>query len=142
MPFVVDGSVAVSWFFEDETTPETEALRDALADDTELAPDHWALEVANALVVGFRRGRMVAEDLGMAVDLLRALPIELDAETSVHAWSATLELALRHHLSVYDAAYLELALRTGLALATLDSALAKAAARERVRLIGPLARRR
>jgi predicted nucleic acid-binding protein len=88
-----------------------------------VVPALWHLEVANALLVGERRKRTTAAKVSHFLTLLSALPITVDEETATRAWSDTLSLARTHGLSAYDAAYLELAVRQGLPLATLDEPL-------------------
>jgi predicted nucleic acid-binding protein len=91
-------------------------------------PELWPLEVANALLVGERRKRSTQADTMTWLGFLASLPIAVDEETRAYAFGSTLSLARDHSLSAYDAAYLELAMRRGLPLATLDDKL-KAAAR-------------
>jgi predicted nucleic acid-binding protein len=126
--FVLDGSVTVAWFFEDEADAYAEAVEDALASAAAVVPALWPLEVANALLVGERRRRTTEAKVTQFLPLLKALPITTDDETAARAWQESLYLARAHNLSVYDAAYLELALRRGLPLATLDGKLKAAAA--------------
>ena len=90
-------------------------------------PGLWPLEVANALLVGERRGRTTAADAAHFLAILSAFPITVDDETVARAWADTMHLARAHNLSAYDAAYLELAMRRGLPLATLDDKLKAAA---------------
>ena len=125
--FVLDGSVTVSWFFEDEADAYAESVEDALAAAVAVVPSLWALEVANALLVGERRKRTTEAKVTQFLSLLKSLPIEIDDETLARAWQETLHLARAHNLSVYDAAYLELAVRHALPLATLDDKLKAAA---------------
>ena len=125
--FVLDGSVTLAWFFEDESDAYAGAVQHALAGAEAVVPSLWALEVANALVVGERRKRTTEAKVTKFLALLARLPISVDEETVAQAWGDTLRLARTHELSVYDAAYLELALRRGLALATLDERLKKVA---------------
>ena len=127
--FVVDCSVTVAWFFEDEADAYAEAVEDSLASATAVVPSLWRLEVANALLMGERRKRTTEAKVTQFLVLLSALPINVDDETDARAWSDTLSLARAHDLSVYDAAYLELARRRDLPLATLDASL-KAAAKK------------
>jgi predicted nucleic acid-binding protein len=96
----------------------------------------WRIEVANALEMGVRRSRTDAAFRSQALADLSLLPIALDPETDRQAWSATLLLAARHRLTIYDAVYLELAQRRALPLATLDTALRTAAEAEKVALLG------
>ena len=127
MSFVVDGSVALAWCFIDEQTQPVMDLLDRVTETGAFAPSLWPLEVLNALLMGERRRRVDPARRKRSAEFLRDLPITLDNETAEHAWTTTAELAERHHLSVYDAAYLELAQRRKLPLATLDRALIRAA---------------
>ena len=99
-------------------------------------PGLWRLEVANVLQMNVNRRRHRTTFRDAALADLALLPIHLDGDTDRHAWDETLRLAERHELTVYDAAYLELALRRKIALATLDRQLRAAAAREGVQLLG------
>jgi predicted nucleic acid-binding protein len=126
--FVLDGSLAIAWCFPDEKTSYAQAVLDSLAQTHALVPSLWHLEVGNSLLVGERRNRSTQADTAAWLGFLNALQITVDEETVVRAWSEVLYLARAHKLSVYDAAYLELALRRGLPLASLDRALKTAAA--------------
>lgn len=126
--FILDNSVAMAWGFEDEAEPYAKALLDLMPTARAYVPSLWPLEVANALLVGERRRRISPADTAKFLSLLGAFPITVDDETTAKAWGDTLGLARAHHLSAYDAAYLELAMRRGLPLATLDSKLKDAAA--------------
>ncbi|HTU22754.1 MAG TPA: type II toxin-antitoxin system VapC family toxin [Gemmataceae bacterium] len=126
--FVLDGSVTLVWAFEDETDPYAEAVADSLADVPAIVPALWRLELANALLVGERRSRITEAKVSQFLTLLQSLPISVDDETALRAWPDTLPLARLHDLTVYDAAYLELAVRLGLPLASLDTHLKEAAA--------------
>jgi predicted nucleic acid-binding protein len=125
--FVLDCSLTVAWFFEDEMNRYAHAVEDSLSTAAAIVPGVWHLEVANALLMGERRSRATEAKVTTFLRLLAALPIALDDETAGRAWQQSLHLARSHRLSVYDAAYLELALRHGLPLATLDDKLAAAA---------------
>jgi predicted nucleic acid-binding protein len=125
--FVLDCSIAVAWFFEDETDAYAEAVEDALASATAFVPSLWRLEVANALLVGARRKRITEAKVTAFLRLLEHLPVAQDDETWARAWQESISLARTHQLSVYDAAYLELALRRGLPLASSDDKLKAAA---------------
>ena len=129
--FILDGSVTLAWFFEDETDAYADAVQDSLTSAVAVVPQLWHLEVANALLVGERRQRTTEAKITHFLTLLSALPIQVDKETAARAWSDTLALARAHDLSAYDAAYLELALRQGLPLATLDEPL-----RDALRAVG------
>jgi predicted nucleic acid-binding protein len=125
--FVLDCSVAVAWFFEDEANAYAESVEDALATAAPVVPALWHLEVANVLLSGERRGRTTEAKSTEFLALLETLPITVDDQTSARAWSDVLHLVRAHNLSAYDAAYLELALRRGLPLAPLDEQLKTAA---------------
>jgi predicted nucleic acid-binding protein len=121
--FVLDGSVALSWCFEDERTPATAALLDQVAESGAVAPLLWPLEVLNALTMAERRGRLDTERRQRFGDFLHQLPVKLDDETANQAWTVTTQLAVQFRLTVYDATYLELAQRLRLPLATRDEEL-------------------
>ncbi len=127
MSLVLDSSAVLAWVHGDERTPEIEAVFDRAVEEGAIVPHLWHLEVANSLTVAVRRKRAgqafrddVLRDLG-------ELNISVDGDTAANAWSATVRLADLYGLTVYDAAYLELAQRLRLPLATLDRDLAKAA---------------
>lgn len=124
---MLDASVTLAWFFDDECTAYAESVEDALESVAVLVPSLWFLEVANALLTGERRRRTAVEKVRRFVALLRALPIMLDDQASSHAFEEILALGRAHNLSAYDAAYLELALRRGVPLATQDERLKAAA---------------
>lgn len=132
---VVDSSVTLTWCFEDEQTAVSLALLEQVVEHGAVAPTVWPLEVLNALVMAERRKRVDAAQRQRLTGFLRDLPIALDAETAAQAWSATVQLAERHRLTVYDAAYLELAQRRGLPLASLDNQLRAAAEAAGVALV-------
>lgn len=126
---VVDSSIALSWCFDDEASPETEALLDQVSDDGALVPSLWHLEVANVLLAAERRGRPISGGIPSRLEDMARLPITTDGETARRAWREVLSLAKAEGLTEYDACYLELALRHALPLATKDQALARAARR-------------
>ncbi|MCC7272575.1 MAG: type II toxin-antitoxin system VapC family toxin [Alphaproteobacteria bacterium] len=123
---VLDASLALSWFFEDERSAGALALLHRVAAGGASVPGLWRLEVANGLQVAGRRGRLTISARNEAIAALRDLPISVDPETDLRAWDAILGLADRFGLTAYDAAYLELSLRLGLPLATRDQALTRA----------------
>ncbi len=135
MSFVVDASIALAWCFSDEQTDGLQTLLDRLISDGGLAPQLWALEALNGLLIAERRGRIDAPTRRRFAAYLSDLPIQIDDETAARSWTAVAAVAERHGLSAYDAAYLELAMRTSLPLATLDGALLVAATAERVELL-------
>jgi predicted nucleic acid-binding protein len=125
---ILDCSVAMAWFFEGEATPATDKILDHLnGGGRALVAQHWPMEVGNTLLVAERRKRCTAADAGNFLGILRALAIDTDPETGTNATSASLALARAHDLTLYDAAYLELAMRANLPLATLDRELRLAA---------------
>lgn len=126
--FILDNSVTMVWGFDDEANPYAEAILDAMPSARAHVPVLWPLEVANVLLVGERRKRITPADAAKFLSLLGNFPITIDDETTRRAWSETLNLARAQAISVYDAAYLELAMRRGLPLATLDDKLKAAAA--------------
>lgn len=122
-PLVLDCSVSMSWCFEDETTPYTEAVLDAVAEHGAVVPSLWPLEVANVVLVAERRGRLTRMKADQFICRLETLGVEVDDATSRRAWGSILSLARTYRLSSYDAAYLELAIREALPLATQDAGL-------------------
>lgn len=132
--FVLDASVTAAWCFADEATPESDTLRESLADQRAVVPRLWHAETANLLLMAERRRRIQPERCAELLELLALLPIETQDETD-RLRGPVLRLARAHRLSVYDAVYLDLAMDRGLALATRDGALQKAARAEGVSLI-------
>ena len=136
MSLVFDASVAVASSFPEE---RTQPVRDVLVRvevEGAWVPSLWRLEVGNILGLAVRRGRHSPEACATKLSILARLPIELDPRTDANAWSATFGLASTHRLTLYDAAYLELAVRRSLPLATLDRDLRAAAEAEGVPLLG------
>lgn len=134
--FVLDNSVVMAWYFEDEANDYTSAILKNMAESEALVPSIWPLEVANVLLVGERKGRSTEARTSRFIALLDALPIRVDSATSQCALSGILTLGREQRLSAYDAAYLELAMREGLLLATQDKALRRAAEVCGVGLVG------
>jgi predicted nucleic acid-binding protein len=125
--FVADASVAVGWVHPAQATPDTEAMLAAIAEGATLeVPALWPLEVANALLVLVRRRKLTDDDRRTALRWLRGLRLRVDEDGPSLAFSRLSELAATHNLSVYDAAYLELAQRRKLALGCKDGPLRKA----------------
>jgi predicted nucleic acid-binding protein len=125
---VVDASMTLAWYFEDEQTPAClDVLRDVSRDGA-IVPSLWRLEVASGFQAALRRRRITNAFRDASLRDLQTLAISIDAETDRHAWTTTLHLSDRFGLTIYDAAYLELACRVGLPLATADAALVRAAA--------------
>ncbi|MGA2558574.1 MAG: type II toxin-antitoxin system VapC family toxin [Terracidiphilus sp.] len=136
MSLVVDSSVALAWAYSDEMTLAIEAAFERIVIEGAWVPGLWKLEVANVLETGVRRGRTDAAFRDATLADLALLPIQTDGETGQQSWGATLRLAERYRLTLYDAAYLEVAVRRGLPLATLDGELRAAAQMEGVELLG------
>ena len=125
--FVLDCSATLPWVFASETTKATDALHSVLiAGGKAWVPALWHLELGNVLLGARRKGRIDQAGIEKFLSTLELYDIEVDGETMPVAWTKTLSLAERFGLTVYDAAYLELALRKGLPLATLDESLRKA----------------
>lgn len=133
---VLDSAAALAWVLPGEGGAGADAALDLVTEKGALVPALWRLEVANVLLMAERRKRITYEQRVRALAGLEQLPIASDPETVARAWAGTIDLAAAHGLTVYDAAYLELALRTGLPLATLDRALIQAAAGVGVTVIG------
>ena len=136
MSVVLDSSVTLAWVYGDEATEAVRVVFESLDDGGAWVPALWRLEVANVLEMGVRRGRHDAAFRDATLADLALLPIRLDPETDQHAWGATARLAARHRLTLYDAAYLELARRRDVPLASLDQELRAAAVSEGVPLSG------
>lgn len=131
--FVIDASVVASWAFPDEGGTAAQAAYDLLGEEPAIAPALIWHESHNVLLTGEKRGRITPSQTAAFLKLVALLPITADHEPDE---TAVLALARDHNLSVYDAAYLELALRKGVALASLDTALVQASAKAGVPLIG------
>ena len=136
MSLVLDSSVALAWVYADETTEAILGLFDNVRIHGAWVPGLWRWEIANVLQLNVRRGRHAGDFRDAALASLALLPVKVDAEADRQAWSTTLHLAERHGLTVYDAAYLEIACRRKIALATLDRQLRAAASVEKVQLLG------
>ena len=135
--FIADASVAVGWVHPALATSQTAAMLQAIADGASLeVPALWPLEVANALTVLVRRRKLTEDERQAGLGWLRGLRLQVDYEMASLAFSRLSELATAHQLSVYDAAYLELAQRRRLALGCTDGSLRKAAKRCGVALWG------
>lgn len=135
MRFVLDASLTLSWFFEDEITEETERLQEMMAEGAEaLCPPHWPFEVANSLLVAERKKLTQAGKTSQFLSLLSHLRV-LVKPGDVGSGNSLLLLGREQGLTVYDAAYLELAMQSGMPLGTLDGALRQAADRVGVALL-------
>jgi predicted nucleic acid-binding protein len=136
LSLILDASLALSWHFEDERTPAADTILDRVVDAGAIVPSLWRLEVANGFQVSIRRQRFDPQSRDRALARLARLPIIVDEETDTHAWTTTVGLADRFKLTVYDAAYLELALRRSLPLASLDRDLWRAAGAMELEVLG------
>ena len=123
---VIDASVALAWCFPDEASDYADGVLVALEGRTAMVPTIWPVEIANALLVGERRKRIRQPEVRRFVELLKGLSILEDGQPFADTVSNILPLAREHDLSAYDAAYLDVAVRHGAPLATLDKALQKA----------------
>ena len=132
MTYVLDASVAACWCFHDEQDHRADAAFDRLDNERAVVPLHWWFEVRNVVLSGERRGRITEQHTARFLDRLERFPIDLAA---LPEGTAVLALARRHRLTFYDAAYLELARRDNIALATIDDNLAAAAQAEGVSLV-------
>lgn len=127
MTCVIDASITLSWHFEDERTEAADLVLDRVSDGGAFVPALWRLEVANGFRTAIRKKRIVASFRDEALLALASLSIALDPDTDAQSWTGTLALADRFDLTPYDAAYLELAHRRALPIATLDRDLQGAA---------------
>ena len=136
MSLVLDASLTLAWYFEDEATAATDAVLGQVVQAGAIVPALWRLEVANGFQTAIRRKRIDIAYRDASLCELNLLPISIDRSGDVFTWTGTLRLSDRFGISVYDAAYLELAQRRELPLATLDRALGRAAARVKVEVMG------
>ena len=127
MPFVLDNSVVTGWYLPDQATPYTQSIAARLETDRAIVPALWQLEFANVLKTACTRGKLSPDSAREIADTIATLPIELDSGVPPGP-RQLFELAMRYKLSSYDAAYLELAMRFGLPIASQDSKLNEAAA--------------
>lgn len=126
MSLVLDTSATLAWLLA-EPAAGIDAVLDQVVDHGAVVPSIWRYEVVNALMTSLKRQRIDDAFRGKALDRLADLPIAIDGESTDRAWTTTLMFAASHHLTIYDAAFLELAQRLELPLATLDKRLAQAA---------------
>ena len=126
--FIVDASVGFAWVYQGQATPETDhLLNEIAAGATVIVPGLWFLEMSNVLLMAQRRHRLTAAQRKAAMEKLSALQLTVNEEGSRNAFGKTSELAEKYGLTIYDATYLELALRRSLPLASRDEALRNAA---------------
>lgn len=125
--FVIDNSVVMSWCFKDETSQYADAVLDRLAESTAFVPSIWPLEVVNVLLVAERNKRLSEADSIRFITLLSQLPIIVEYERTETIMKDLLSQARANNLSSYDACYLDLSMRKGFPIATLDTRLIEAA---------------
>lgn len=133
--FVMDCSVTMAWCFKDEEDPYAEGVLRLLENAEAVVPTVWALEVMNVLLTAERKGRLLPAESEKFIGLLGLLPITIDAASGISG--RVMDLGRAHGLSAYDAAYVELALRRGLPMATKYEAIRRALATLGVPLLSP-----
>ena len=133
--FVIDSSVVMMWCFKDETSQYADAILDSLEVSTAVVPSICPLELANALLVAERRKRLSKADSARFITLLAELPIMIEQEPPERMLKDILTLAREYQISSYDASYLDLAMRKGLPIATLDNGLIAAAKLSQVPIV-------
>ncbi len=133
---IIDCSIAMAWCFADEGTDETAKIQDRLVAEAAIVPAHWSLEVANVLAMAEKRKRISAADSTEFVKLLGVLDIQIDEETPARVFAHVLPLSRNHALTSHDAAYVDLALRRHLPLASLDDDLRRVATSLGVQVLG------
>lgn len=134
--FVLDNSIVMSWCFEDESNALADIILESLKQSKAIVPAIWPLEVGNVLLIAERRDRLSEADSTRFLSMLSSLPIHSEPETSQRAMSHILFLAREHQLSTYDASYLDLAMREGIPIATLDKRLKDAAKQCQMEVMG------
>jgi predicted nucleic acid-binding protein len=132
----LDCSMAMAWCFADEATPATLEIQDRLIAEAAIVPTHWFLEVTNVLAHAEKRRRITLEGSRQFLELLSALEIQVDEETGRRAFEHLLPLCREHGLTSYDAAYLDLAIRRQLPLASLDEPLRAAVSSLGLQVLG------
>lgn len=135
MALVIDASVVGAWFFRDESSAYADAALGTAIEGATAVPSVWPYEVANMFAIAERRGRIGAEDVATALAAISALSVDVHQPYAARALPGLVSVARDYGLTAHDAAYLELAIRTKSALATLDAALEQAAARAGVTLL-------
>lgn len=133
---VIDSSLALSWFFSGEQNACTIAVRDFVVEYGGHVPHIWALEVTNVLLQALNRKRLSLEHFDLAIEQYRLFPLYIDQKSTDMVWTATKDLARKYGLTTYDAAFLELAIRRGVPLASLDRDLRDAAKKEMIVVAG------
>jgi len=127
--FVVDNSVVMSWCFEDERNSYCDAVLESLADGEAFVPGMWPLEVGNVLLVAERKKRFTEASVVRFLELVSGLPLTVEQETPERMLKEIVSIAREQGISTYDASYIDLAMRLGLPMSTLDASMRKAARR-------------
>jgi predicted nucleic acid-binding protein len=136
LSFVLDSSLAMAFVFLDEATAHTDEILDSLGQGTDaVTPALWRWEVGNALLMAERRKRITSGETRRHFSSLEMLAVAIDEQAPHEAWNAAFHLARTHGLTLYDASYLELAIRQGVALGSLDAKLRRAARAEGVKVL-------
>ena len=134
--FVLDASTVLTWCFPDEEARKAREISERIAaGDSVVVPSFWRHEILNALLVGERRKRLTPELVEAFITELNGLPVEVDQPTPANVFDTTQTLCRKHGLTAYDAAYLEIAMRDGYPLATVDADLRRAAVAERIQVL-------
>jgi len=133
--FVLDNSIVMAWCFEDESNALADAVLEQMETMIAIVPAIWPLEVGNVLLVAERRGQLSEADSSRFLSMLANLPIQSEIETRQRAMSDILFLAREYKLSTYDASYLDLAMREGVPLASLNKGLRRVATQCQVSLV-------
>ena len=134
--FVLDASIVLTWCFPDEEGKKAEKISERIAlGDKPVVPAFWRHEVLNALLVGEKRKRLTSELVRAFIEDLERLPAEIDTPPAGTVFHSTRDLCRKHGLTAYDAAYLELAMRHRIAIATADAALERAARAEGIEIV-------
>jgi predicted nucleic acid-binding protein len=141
MSFVLDASVTLAWLLPDETSKMADEIIEHLIEATALVPAIWTSEIGNVLIIATRRGRMTQQEEHWLLNVLQALPVDIEPAPSGRTLECVIDIANKHSVTAYDAAYLELAERHDLPLATLDKRLAAAAEAQHVRMLPHTPRR-
>lgn len=134
--FIIDSSITMAWCFLEEQTEATTEVRNRLDGEAAAAPAILLLEVTNVLFQAEKRGRITPSLASDFIEVLQKMKLEVDYDGAARCFEHVLPLCRRHGLTAYDAAYLELAIRTGLPLATLDGRLRSAASEHGIKLLG------
>ena len=137
-PFVLDASVALSWFFDDEFSPYSNAIAEIMPQSQAVVPIVWPLEMANGFLTAFRRGRLPETKAPALIGALDRLRVDIDRGIALEFLTqATLTIGIAHRLSAYDASYLELAMRRAIPIATQDERLLRAASAAGIEILQP-----